>query len=139
MSSNLGKFNNQIENMLKDLIKIMPEEIDIKIFYEKFQLAKKANPQKILLVFLSYIYPYKEKILKCDEEFFLSDNNTNNIIYNNGEIQNSGVDADLIITKAINMKHIWKNKLSEPNKKTLWTYFKVLIILCEKYVNETVK
>ena len=43
--SNLGRFNTQLENLLNDLIKSFPDFIDIKMFKEKFLLAKKVNPK----------------------------------------------------------------------------------------------
>ena len=136
--SNLGRFNSQLENMLNDLSKSFPNFMEIKIFREKFLIAKTSNPKLILLIFLKYIYPYKDSILNQDETFFLSDSLTDNIT-NNDQIQKDGnVDNDYILTKALNIKGLW-GKMSKQEKDTLWTYFKVLIVLCERYVNESMK
>ncbi len=135
MSSNLGRFNTQLENMLNDLLKLFPDFMEIKIFREKFLIAKKSNPKMILLVFLKYIYPYKQYILDQNDDFFLSDNLTKNIS-NNKEIQKDGdVDNEYILTKALNIKQLWK-RMDQAEKETLWMYFKVLIVLCERYVGE---
>ena len=135
MSSNLGRFNTQLENMLNDLLKLFPDFMEIKIFREKFLIAKKSNPKMILLVFLKYIYPYKQYILDQNDDFFLSDNLTKNIS-NNKEIQKDGdVDNEYILTKALNIKQLWK-RMDQVEKETLWMYFKVLIVLCERYVGE---
>ena len=50
--SNLQRFNSQLENMLDDLIRIFPDAKSIRVYKEKFILAKSANPQIVLLVFL---------------------------------------------------------------------------------------
>lgn len=138
MSSNLGRFNTQLENMLNELIKTFPNFMDIKIFKEKFLLAKSTNPQLILLIFLKYAYPFKQKVLDKDEAFFLSDNLTDQIT-NNKDIQKDGnVDSEYILTKALNIKELW-HQMDSQQKDVLWTYFKVLMVLCERYVNESVK
>ena len=147
MSSNLGKFNTQIENLLNDLLIIFPTNMDIKIFKEKFLLVKATNPQIILLVFLKYIYPYKAKIIANDEEFFLSDNLTKEILNNEelktemkeqGKAVGENVDDEYILTKALGLKELW-NKMDQSQHDTLWTYFKVFIVLCERYVNDSMR
>ena len=146
MSSNLGKFNNQIENLLNDLLKIFPSNMEIKLFKEKFLLVKGTNPQIILLVFLKYIYPYKAKIVANDEAFFLSDDLTKEILNNEelkkemkeqGKTIGENVDDEYILTKALGLKELW-TKMNQEQHDTLWTYFKVLIVLCERYVKDTV-
>ena len=135
--SSLSRFNSQLENLLNDLSDTFPDFMDIKIFREKYYLAKSANPKMIILIFLKYIYPYKEQILERNENFFLSDSLTDNIT-NNKDIQNElGTDNDFILTKALNLKTLW-TKMNEQHKETLWTYFRVLVVLCEKYVKEQV-
>lgn len=140
MSSNLGKFNLTIENFLNDLLKIFPTNMEIKLFREKFLLAKSANPKLTLLVFLKYAYPYKSKIIAEDEDFFLSESLTNEFLNNpdlKKDIAESGErnDDEYILNKALNLKELWK-KMDEDQRKTVWTYFKVLIVLCERYVKE---
>ena len=135
--SSLSRFNSQLENLLNDLSDTFPDFMDIKIFREKYYLAKSANPKMIILIFLKYIYPYKEQILERNENFFLSDSLTDNIT-NNKDIQNElGTDNDFILTKALNLKTLW-TKMNEQHKETLSTYFRVLVVLCEKYVKEQV-
>ncbi len=133
--SNLGRFNSQLENMLNDLSNAFPNFMDIKIFREKYYLAKSANPRMIILVFLKYIYPYKKQIMERDEQFFLSDNLTQNVANNRDLQKDSNADNEYILTKALNLKTLW-NDMNEQHKNTLWTYFKVLIILCERYVQD---
>lgn len=133
--SNLGRFNSQLENMLNDLSNAFPDFMDIKIFREKYYLAKSSNPRMIILVFLKYIYPYKKQIINKDEQFFLSDDLTENVKNNKDLQKESGADNEYILTKALNLKTLWSD-MDEQHKDTLWTYFKVLIILCERYVKD---
>ncbi len=134
--SNLGRFNTQLENLLNDLIKSFPDFIDIKMFKEKFLLAKKVNPKLVLLIFLKYIYPYKTHIVEQNVKFFLDDSLTSEFV-DNEELQKEGnVDNEYILTKALNFKKMW-SKMSDQQKQTVWIYFKVLVVLCERYVKES--
>lgn len=136
--SNLQRFNSQLENMLDDLIRIFPDAKSIRVYKEKFILAKSANPQIVLLVFLKYIYPYKQQVINKEESFFLSDNLTNKIVNNDELKEEAEADSEYILTQALGIKNLWK-KMSEEQKETLWTYFKVLMVLCERYVQEVSK
>jgi len=136
--SNLTRFNTQVENLLNDLTKIFPDFIDLKIFREKFNIVKSTNPKLILLVFLKYAYPYKKKVLDQDEAFFFFFDLTQEVT-NNKDIQKDGnVDSDYILTKALGIKELW-SIMTEQQKQTVWTYFKVLMVLCERYVAESMK
>ena len=135
--SNLTRFNSQIEGLLETLTKSFPDFTDIKIFKEKFNLAKKANPQLVLLIFLKYIYPYKEKVINKEEQFFLSDSLTYKFTNDEDLQKQTNINNEYILTKALNLKELWK-KMNPQQKETLWTYFNVLMILCERYVNESV-
>ncbi len=133
--SNLTKFNTQLESLIDELARLYPEFMDVKIFREKFYIAKKSNPKMILLIFLKYIYPYKEHIMKKNEQFFLSDDLTRDL-KTNTEIHNAvGEDSEYVLTKALNLKTLW-NGMSGGVKNTMWQYFQVLIVLCERYVAE---
>ena len=51
MSSNLKIFNNQIENLIKSLLNIFPENRNLKVGYEKFKLLKSMNVRKVHTLF----------------------------------------------------------------------------------------
>src|SRR3989304_4222059 len=122
--SNLTRFNSQIEGLLETLTKSFPDFTDIKIFKEKFNLAKKANPQLVLLIFLKYIYPYKEKVINKEEQFFLSDSLTYKFTNDEDLQKQTNINNEYILTKALNLKELWK-KMNPQQKETLWTYFNV--------------
>lgn len=138
MSSNLQRFNSQLESMLNDLIRIFPDARDIKVYREKFLLAKSANSQMVLLIFLKYIYPYKKRIIEQDESFFLSDNLTNELITNDEIKKQTESDSEYILTQALGLKTLWR-RMDEEQQETLWKYFKVLVVLCERYINDIKK
>lgn len=143
--SDLKRFVLQFDDMIKKLLTICPNDMDLKIFKQKFDIARKINPQKIILAYLKYIYPYNQKILGTRDEFesFIMDADINQEIAKNKEIlddvKENNIESDLILTKALNLKDIWRNKLNENNKEVMFTYFKVLTKLCERYVANSIK
>lgn len=124
MSTNLTIFNNQIENLLKDLIAIFPDNKDTRVGLEKFKLLRSLNSRKIHSLFMKFIYPHKEHIDLKNDDFFL---NPDNIV----ELSENDRSSETF-KKIFNMADLWKTNMTEKNKEVVWTYFKVLIILAEK-------
>ena len=115
-------FNNQIEALFEDLIKVscdMPINKEISKTYEKFKLLRKANADKSFLYFTQYILPYKQNIISRDENFFLG----------------MEVDVDAKFDIVGMLKNCW-TALTDDNKNVIWQYFSVLIQLCEKIIQE---
>lgn len=135
MSINLKRFNQQLENLLNDLIALFPDNKNIKVYREKYLLAKGMNPQLVLLIFLKYIYPYKQYIVDKNEEFFLSDNLISSVSSNSDIQKESDSDTDYILTQALGMKKLWQ-MMEDREKEIMWQYFKVLAVLCERYAQE---
>jgi hypothetical protein len=118
------KFLLQTDNFINDLYNIFPDNKDIMIFKEKYFLVRKANSNLVIQYFVMYIYPFKEKIMNKDESFFLD----------------GGGQDELKDTSGLkfrdNLKILWLDNMSEENKEIVWKYFKVFVLLCEKYVIE---
>jgi hypothetical protein len=118
------KFLLQTDNFINDLYNILPNNKDIMIFKEKYFLVRKANSNLVIQYFVMYIYPFKEKIMNKDESFFLD----------------GGGQDELTDTSGLkfrdNLKTLWLDNMSEENKEIVWKYFKVFILLCEKYIIE---
>lgn len=115
-------FNNQIESLFEDLIKVscnMSINKEISMTYEKFKLLRKANADKSFLYFTQYILPYKQNIISRDENFFLG----------------MEVDVDAKFDIVGMLKNCWTT-LTDDNKDVIWRYFYVLIQLCEKIIKE---
>lgn len=138
MTSTLTLFNAQIGNLLNDLIDIVPNNRDIKLFREKYELLKSANPRKVLELFVMYVYPFKKSIMERDEEFFMSGSIENSFKSNVQFQKEAEMSADMILAKALNLKDIWKTQLSSAQQNTIWEYFQVLIVLMERYIASSV-
>ena len=89
-----------------------------------YLLLKKANSSIIVQYFITYIYPFKQNIFNKEESFFLDGGGQEEI---KGETGLKFRD---------NIKKLWLAEMNDENKEVVWKYFKVFILLCEKYINE---
>ena len=129
--SSLGKFNNTVEQFMDALI----DRYDYHNYFgkelnkakEKFLLLRRVNPQKVMEAFLKFVYPYKTQIMNEEEDFFVNKN------------YQEDTDKEDHLVKALRIKELYENDMDEQTKKTIFTFFKVLIILCENYVNEKMR
>lgn len=128
--STLTRFNDTIDCLIDSLIdRYSHHEYfakELRLIKEKFTLLRKMNPAKVLEGFLVKAYPYKKQIMDNDDSFFLQksyDNDTKN-------------EGNLV--KVLKIKELWENDMDDNTKQTLFNYFKVLIVLSEKYVAEKV-
>jgi hypothetical protein len=119
--STLGLFNDKLIAFFEDLYATYPEERDIKSAIEALQGAKKINPRLILDMFIEHVRkPLREDIL--------SENDTNVIAYAKKIISTSY--NEMLSALMIFDKH-WPD-MSDANRKAIWNYLKVLVILSEK-------
>ena len=119
--STLGIFNEKLIAFFEDLSATYPEERDIKMALEALQGAKKINPRLILDMFVEYV----GKPLRQD---ILTENDENVIAYAKKVISTSY--NDMLSALMIFNKH-WPD-MSDANRKAIWNYLKVLLILSEK-------
>jgi hypothetical protein len=117
-------FLQQTDNFINELCTIFPKNSDILLLGEKYNLIRSANSKLIIEYFLTYIYVHKQKIIDNDESFCLEGGGQEELK------GNSGLKFRDNITK------LWVNEMSEPNKEIVWKYFKIFIVLCEKYILE---
>lgn len=120
-------FLKQTDNFMDELCTIFPQNMDIQLFREKYNLARSANSNLIIDYFCLYVYPLKQKIMNQEESFFLE-----------GGGQEELKDASGLRFRD-NITKLWKSEMSDENKEIIWKYFKVFIILCEKYLLENMK
>ena len=120
---NVKKFNKVIISFLDELLAILPEEKNIKVFKNQLSAVEYVSETKIIKSFIEYGYPYKTHILSKDESFFLK--------YGNVKVEGD------YMSEALQLKRLWETKLSKENKEVVWKYFKVLILLAEKYMNHS--
>jgi len=97
---------------------------ELSLTKEKFLLLRKTNPRKVMEGVLVFVYPYKRQIMENDDNFFL----------NKDYQEDTKNDGHLV--KALKIKDLWETDMDENTKTNLFNYFKVLIVLAEKYVAE---
>ena len=117
---------NQISNFIDELDSTFPENKDIMIFKEKFNMLKSINSQLIIDYFIQFIYPHKQRIMNQDDNFFLEGGGQEEIKDKNG------------LNMRDNLRNLWTTQMSEENKTVVWKYFRTFILLIEKYIIENV-
>lgn len=147
MASNLSRFNNQIDSLINSLLKIdkIKDDQKIHLFQLKYQGIKALDSKKPLECFLKYVYPYKDKIMSRDEDFFLG-NKINervsemcqNLKEEDEILKDESNNNEFVLHQALHIQNHWNNNLNDNQKNTIWTYFQVLIKLTERYVTEKV-
>jgi hypothetical protein len=121
MATKIGIFNLQIENFFKDLLTIFPENKKLKTSYEKFKLLKTVNVKKTHTLFITHVYPLKNQIKIHDDSFFY------------GKLEKIGTNISTSDLKDLfDIKDLWVNSMSDKNKKIVWDYLNVLIVLSER-------
>jgi len=127
----LTKFNNTVEQLIDALLERYDYheyfKKELNLTKEKFLLLRKTNPRKVIEGVLVFVYPYKKQIMEEDEQFFLSKNYEE-------DTKNEGH-----LVKALKLKELWDTDMDDNTRQTLFTFFKVFIVLAETYVNEKVE
>ena len=119
-------FMKQIENFIEEISILFPDIKSIKLFRHQYEMVKMTNPKVLLESFIQYVYPHKTQIMTENEDFFKA---------GGGQEFLNGNDS---LTKFRDtMSEIWLEKLSIENKKICWKYFKVFVLLSERYIQET--
>lgn len=119
--SPLSVFNNQLIAFVQDLAETYPEERDISKALDALKALKKVNPRLIHSTFMEYIYPEFAGPVKAEDETTLMANAKKML---------SGEFAEYAFAYVIFDRH-WTT-MSDANKKAIWDWCKVLVILGEK-------
>jgi hypothetical protein len=117
----------QIDNFISELCTIFPENGEIQLFGQKYNLIRSANSNIVIEYFVKFIYPHKTEIMSSNENFFLNGGGQEELKDNSG------------LKFRDNIRNLWINKMSDENKEIIWKYFKMFIILSEKYIIENMK
>jgi len=127
----LTQFNNQLSDLVRELIYLYPENKRFTVFNQKLEILRSVNPKLIIEKYIEFIYPFKKEILAEDDAYFTSNSKNDTIkeIYTQDNIKEQNY---IPIEYALNLKDIWLDMSSE-TKNAIWRYFKVLIILSEKW------
>lgn len=124
MSNTKSIIITQITNLINDLTTTYPDDKEMMIFKEKYNMLKSINSQLIIDYFIQFIYPYKELIKSENETFFLEGGGQEELNDKNG------------LRLRDNLKELWMNNMKDENKKIIWKYFKTFILLIDKYILE---
>ena len=119
-------FLQQTDNFISELCSIFSNNGEILLFGEKYNLIRSTNSKLIIEYFVQFVYPHKKKIMEEDETFFLAGGGQEEITDTSG------------LKFRDNLTKLWINEMSEQNKEIIWKYFKIFILLCEKYIIENI-
>ncbi len=127
MSRNLKTFINVMDALLKMIVRLCPDDRNVKVGYEYFVLGRSANPMKIWELFIRKVYPMKGMIVACDEDFFLC-----------SEVNNNTVKQDGALQSILQIKDVWISKMTDIEKERVWKALNCMIsisndMLIEKY------
>ena len=124
MANPLAAFNSKLLEFIEELADTYPEEKDISNALDALRLLKKVNPRLIHSGFMEYIYPdFHQPVMKEDED---------TLIKKAKEMIN-GEHKDYAVAYIIFDRH-WTT-MTEANKKAIWNWCKVVVILAQRVAN----
>lgn len=127
MSSNtaiisvLTRFRDSYVSFIEELMELFPQEvrlIPLRVFF-----VDQVPVQLVADQFIVHVLPYKEKILKRDDSYFLENDDMFSMLINN-EKEND----------VLHFKKLWTSScLDEEDRDAIWRYFNTFVLLVEKY------
>ena len=126
MASPISAFNNQLLAFVEDLAETFPEEKDIRTALDALKALKKANPKLLHTSFMEYIYPDFHGPVKTEDEATII------------QKARSMLDSEYkdYAFAYIIFDRYWST-MTETNKKTIWNWCKILVVLGERAANIT--
>lgn len=125
MSSVLKAFNNHLLEFIEDVIRIFPENLDIKTGKTFIEGVKKVNPKKIITYWRDNILAlYETEILEGDITFFVNKDYRNDI---GNEAQTLKVLEDI---------RGLVRETTQDNKDKAMKYLQNLTKLCKLYFSD---
>ena len=120
----LKAFNKQFVDFLDDIIRILPENIELQASKNYFLTIKKANPTSLIKAWYEYVYkPYADVIDKGDVMFFLTKDYSEDVQLNKDYVLK-------IIDESLRKPLL---TMDETNKIHCAKYAKLLTDLCIRY------
>lgn len=117
----LQKFNVTFEEFIEDMVKVIPDDAELRVYEMLLRSCLKTDPHYVLDVFHSCVtVPYGEEILSKNEDFFLR--------HQYDSITEANSQALDVIDR---IKAYWQ-ELNDVNKEVVWKYFRVLVLLDKK-------
>jgi hypothetical protein len=119
--SKLRFFVDDLVSFFKDLAFTFPEERDLKVALEYLEFANKSNPRLVLDLFYENVYMGAHEMIKAEDEQGI-------IEFARAKIQTQYTE----ISSALGIFDKHWDGLDEKNRKTIWTWLKILCVRCEK-------
>jgi hypothetical protein len=121
MATPVSAFNNQLTAFVEELADTYTEEKELKTALDALKALKRANPKLLHSAFMEYIYPdFHGPVMVEDEVALMS----------KGRDILAGEYKDYAFAYVIFDRH-WST-MSEVNKKAIWNWCKVLVVLGER-------
>ncbi len=115
----LKELKQNVIDFLNELIEQFPEETDL--IWGRIWVETQVSALKLMTNFIQKILPYRDRIDKEDDAFFLD---------NAGEF----IASDKL-GKIGHLKMIWKSsKLDVEDRKIIWQWFKAFLFIVDRYV-----
>lgn len=109
-------FFKELKNFLKNLIKVFPEDRDIKVISSSLNIGMMDDPNNdIIKSFYHKLLPYEELIDHRDSRFFY---------------EHKIMDENFQFFSKLNF--YWEN-LDKDNRKIVWDYLQVLLLLSKSF------
>ena len=125
MSSVLKAFNNHLLEFIEDVIRIFPENLDIKTGKTFIEGVKRVNPKKIITYWRDNILAlYEQEILEGDITFFVNKDYRNDI----------GTESQTL--KVLEDIRILVKETTKENKEKAMKYLQNLTKLCKLYFSD---
>lgn len=121
----LAAFNNHIIEFFDDVVRIFPDNSDIKLAKTTLITMRKANPKLIIRIWKDYIFDkYNNEIMDGNIEFFIDKDYSDDIKY----VGNTATILEKIATLRKPIK-----EMSEDNLNKTIKYMQNLSKLCGMY------
>ena len=129
--TDLGRFNDKMDEFLDKLGKCFPDDPDIPFYGGKIYAARKMNARLLVEQFMESIGPFQSKIEAKDESFFVDELDYEKMI---GEFEESAEQKSEYIRLAQKIRTLWLDGMTDNTKEQVWKYFQVFIILGNRIV-----
>ncbi len=121
MTTPVAAFNNQLLAFVEELSETYTEERELRVALDALKALKRANPKLLHTSFMDYVYPdFHVPVMAEDETTLIT----------RAHAALHGDHSEFAFAYVIFDRH-W-SAMSEVNKKAIWNWCKVLVVLAEK-------
>ena len=121
--SYLKAFTTLLSNFLAELSSMFPEETELKAYRSATDSMISINPKLVHRMFVKYVVPYREQIMKNDEAFFL------NHSFDKEQAVAEANKLDLL--EAVRLKQLW-SAMSRTSKESTHKYLCQLVQVADR-------